>query len=118
MADGSGSNAFMNEGLFIRNDNKADNFVKAMYGLLPMPYFKHRIIGITVYCGWYQPPKIEHIVPGYATSKINSIVAEIKILSTLFKPLDFQGKYRFMLLSKTTSTKRFINSPMRFNDYR
>jgi len=66
MADESGSNAFMNEGLFIRDDNKADNSVKAilgLLGLLPMPNFEHRIIGITVYWGWYQPPKFEHIVP-------------------------------------------------------
>jgi hypothetical protein len=34
MADESGSNTFMNEGLFIRNDNKTDNSVKQIYGLI------------------------------------------------------------------------------------
>jgi hypothetical protein len=31
-ADESGSNAFIAEGLLIRNDNKADNSVKTIYG--------------------------------------------------------------------------------------
>jgi hypothetical protein len=56
----------MNERLFIQKDNNADNSVKTGFGLLnllPMPNFKHRIIGITVYWGWYQPPKFDHIVP-------------------------------------------------------
>jgi hypothetical protein len=41
---------------------------------------------------FFSGPKGVDNVPGYATSKINSILTEIKIISTLFKSLDFQGK--------------------------
>jgi hypothetical protein len=39
----------------------------------------------TTYWGWLPPAESFQIVPGYATSKINPILKEIKIISTLFR---------------------------------